>query len=636
MKRFLLCLTLVLITLPAWAERRALIIGNAGYSELPALANTLHDTRAYRDALAALGFEVSYHEDLDERAMDAAIAGFLDRIVPGDEVALVYAGHGWSDEGINYILPVDAPREGSARMLARRSIPLKNGVTGVLDEISAGGVDLLLAVVDACPDNPFARHGTRSVGASRGLARIAANQGSFVVFSAGEGQAALDRLDSDPPDQRLSVFTRHFLPLLARDLYLEDAISEAQVLTARAAASQNHIQTPAYYDQTLGKTCLHDNCATPAAAVAAPDEPPAKPSWQVRLDVPGLDIFKARDAIAMADGGVLLAYGYREFPGTPPWTGLARISGQGDLLWDKRLEALKNKDEETFLVSAALLPWRQGVAVYQAPGLVAVDAEGRSGERVEVSIKDHFLSFPFPTEGGGFVITGDGPRATDRFDIRYKFIAMMEEGAKTPWITAEIAPDDLPGGDAAKLFQTQLMPAYDGGAVHQVSLGEFRGYTRDGKRLWQRDVAAETAPKSVSFVPLNGVRAMVARVTDMTRPQGAKIAELDILLIDSDGDVVRTAGERLRFDRFAPSAKLHPIRGSNGAILELISSDNNANMFWWLDAKGQLVWTRNFGAKNGMVIPTFANRGKTGAVFLDFRTGDNRLGVIALDDDGQL
>ena len=48
----------------------------------------------------------------------------------------------------------------------------------------------MILILDACRDNPFAMQGKRSIGLTRGLTRM---EGMFVLFSAGQGQSALDQ-----------------------------------------------------------------------------------------------------------------------------------------------------------------------------------------------------------------------------------------------------------------------------------------------------------------------------------------------------------------------------------------------------------------------------------------------------------
>ena len=63
------------------------------------------------------------------------------------------------------------------------------------------------------------------MGGTRGLARVQAPEGTFVIYSAGVGQSALDRLSDDDPNPN-SIFTRSLIPLLKRtDLSLVQTAS---------------------------------------------------------------------------------------------------------------------------------------------------------------------------------------------------------------------------------------------------------------------------------------------------------------------------------------------------------------------------------------------------------------------------
>lgn len=254
--------------LPAAAERHALVIGNAHYDALSDLDNTLHDAEAYHETLSQLGYNSVLHKNLDIDATETALDTLLNTVNAGDEVVFVYSGHGWSDGNINFISPTDSPQVASDRARRRASVAIRDGRNGVLDALEAANVRLTVAIIDACRNTPFqAPAGTKSSGLTRGLAPMSLPQGTFVVFSAGIGQMSLDRLPNDPEDQRLSVFTRNFLPHLKSGAYLEDAISDAQVATYEMALTYDgHQQQPAYYDETRGKTCLGETCQTGGAA----------------------------------------------------------------------------------------------------------------------------------------------------------------------------------------------------------------------------------------------------------------------------------------------------------------------------------------------------------------------------------
>src|SRR5277367_6380480 len=261
----------------ALAEKRlALVIGNDAYQHIDALQKARADAKSHAALLREKGFSVEDRYDLGFVDMQGAVAEFVEKIEPGDTAVFVYSGHGWSDGAHNYLVGVDAPERASQERLSRLSLPIRNGANGVLDDFERKGAALKVAIIDACRDNPFQPPpGQRGYGLSRGL-RPEGVQGSFIIYSAGEGQSALDRLTETDADPN-SVFTRAFLPLLRADLPLLDAIKASQAKTHALAASADHDQTPAYYDEVLGEACLSAACraaVTPAqpAASAAPDE----------------------------------------------------------------------------------------------------------------------------------------------------------------------------------------------------------------------------------------------------------------------------------------------------------------------------------------------------------------------------
>ena len=228
----------------------------------------------------AKGFdEVVLKLDLTRTEMDEAIATFVDHIDVGDMAVFIYSGHGWSDGVQNYIVGTDAPKGGNREYLARVSIPLKNGTDGIIDDMNRKGAALKVTVVDACRDNPFTPvPGKRSVGLDRGLARIDPPTGTFIVFSAGAGQSALDRLSDSDPDPN-SVFTRVFAPLLRSDDPLQTSVKATQQRAVALARSIHQDQQPAYYDEVIGSACLSRACIGTEVESVIPSEPqpPAPP-----------------------------------------------------------------------------------------------------------------------------------------------------------------------------------------------------------------------------------------------------------------------------------------------------------------------------------------------------------------------
>jgi uncharacterized protein len=272
------------------AQRIALVIGNNQYQSLPRLEKALADAASYADALKAKGFDqVVLKTDLTREQMDETIAAFIEEIQPGDTAVFAYAGHGWSDGNQNFIVGTDAPASGSQQFLARVSIALKNGSDGIIDEMDQKGASLKVAIIDACRDNPFTPpSGKRSFGLSRGLARISDTpKGTFVVFSAGAGQSALDRL-SDADANPNSVFTRVFASALRSDMTLQAAIKVTQEQVVALAKSVQADQTPAYYDEVIGSACLSASCSgggSGSLLPPPPQPPPPAPTREANVEV---------------------------------------------------------------------------------------------------------------------------------------------------------------------------------------------------------------------------------------------------------------------------------------------------------------------------------------------------------------
>ena len=181
--------------------------------------------------------------------MQAALRDFREKVNAGDEVLFYFSGHAVEIDGKNFLTPVDTIGI-NQNQLADDSIDLK---TAVLDPLTTKKVKLTLALVDACRDNPFLKTAsTRSNAGSRGLAPTTPATGQLIVYSAGSGQTALDRLGPNDNDKN-GVFTRVLLSEMKKNnVPIHQVIRNVRSEVVKLARSIGHDQVPAIYDQVDG------------------------------------------------------------------------------------------------------------------------------------------------------------------------------------------------------------------------------------------------------------------------------------------------------------------------------------------------------------------------------------------------
>jgi hypothetical protein len=249
--------TIILHPTSSPLKRFALVIGNGAYRNVQSLRNPTNDAASISAKLQQLGYSVVYARDVDRRGMNEAVDTFLVMIEPGSEALVYYSGHGVDLNGSNYLLPVDIPAfdPDQERMFRLEGI----NVNDLLLDLQARSARVNVVILDACRDNPFREAKvtggqTRSLGATRGLAAIEPPRGTFIMFSAGVGEQALDNLGSNDPVPN-GLFTRKLLALMDQDgLEIHSLILQLRSQVQEAALTAGgHSQMPGYYDQISGE-----------------------------------------------------------------------------------------------------------------------------------------------------------------------------------------------------------------------------------------------------------------------------------------------------------------------------------------------------------------------------------------------
>lgn len=271
---------------PIEVQRRlALVVGNAEYAQ-GALRNPVNDARDLGAALRRLGFDVTEHVNLTQRAFEATLDAFTRRVRAGDLALFYFAGHGVQVEQENYLVPIDfratTPIDAKYEAFA---------ASRVRERLEATGARVRVLILDACRNNPFAFSRTLS----GGLAAVrSAPAGTLVAFAAGDNQTADDNRTG-----RNGLFTKHLLEALAEPgIHLKEALEQTRAEVYMASGQK---QLPAVYDTIVGRLVLGAASSAPPPSTPSPVSrstvrytPPA-PQEPITLNVP------QRPAPAMKD-----------------------------------------------------------------------------------------------------------------------------------------------------------------------------------------------------------------------------------------------------------------------------------------------------------------------------------------------
>jgi outer membrane protein assembly factor BamD (BamD/ComL family) len=283
----------------ASAKRIALVIGIDQYDNLSSaqqLKKAVSDSRAVGETFRSLGYDVQQADNVRRLDFLRQWQRFLNRIQPGDDAALFFAGHGVEISGLNFLLPADVPRVASGEEEVLKASGLS--LSDLLDQVREKKPQMMLYVVDACRDNPFVKSNGRSIGGTRGLTLVEPPSGTFVMFSAGAGETALDRLSDVDPNPN-SVYTRTLLPRLKAPGRIGDIARDVRREVRDLAAKVNHVQTPAFYDEVIGDFCPAGcvvEAKADATALVKPQPAPPDPAleaWNATKVTDSVDVLTA-------------------------------------------------------------------------------------------------------------------------------------------------------------------------------------------------------------------------------------------------------------------------------------------------------------------------------------------------------
>lgn len=304
--------TASLCAAPASAQqnRYALVVGIDQYPNLATpsspqrgqLKKAVNDARAVAKTLEAIGFKVTLVENKGRLAILDAASSIVRRMKNGDIVFVFFSGHGFEIDGANWLVPSDVPPTVNAqggRITPEVLTEVTLNASRIINAFKAKA-RVVVAVFDACREFVDADN-QRNLGFTGGLAKMDASEGTYILYSAGAGQFALDRLNDQDTNPN-SVFTRVLLPMLGEQGLTVTALAEKVGGAVRQLADTvNHDQRPAFY---------YDVSSEPFVLVPAPRAAPQVAALPQRRPAP-TEAGPKPPAGACADAPVLVALAQR-------------------------------------------------------------------------------------------------------------------------------------------------------------------------------------------------------------------------------------------------------------------------------------------------------------------------------------
>ena len=252
MKRLGTALLLILLALPAWGARHALLIGNWNYDEdglFQPLKQPKKDLAAMQKLLKEKGrdFRITVIKNARRSELVRRFNRFLKTLHKGDTVFFYYSGHGVQIGHSDYLIPTGAPFYSIAEVIDRDqgALSLNIMVERIQEKIGDNGVQV--AVLDAC------RNDLTKGGGGAGLGSINA-AGVLVAYAASPGRRAL----ANGPEG-MSPFTYY----LTRALQSHPSQKIQEVITQAAKAVYRYTrkyQWPWQAGNLLGEFCLAPPC----------------------------------------------------------------------------------------------------------------------------------------------------------------------------------------------------------------------------------------------------------------------------------------------------------------------------------------------------------------------------------------
>lgn len=204
--------------------RKALVIGNSAYQEMP-LVNPTNDAKAIGAALKSLGFEVDLLINARRTTMQTAMENFSNTLTKTKALGLFYfAGHGLQLDWQNYLVPIDAAID-TASDVPAQTVEIGN----LLNRLGKAGNPMNIVILDACRDNPFGADERKA----KGLSQMDAPVGTLLAYATAPGNVASDGAGKN------GLYTENLLrEMCVPEARIEDVFKRVRLGVRRASQGQ--------------------------------------------------------------------------------------------------------------------------------------------------------------------------------------------------------------------------------------------------------------------------------------------------------------------------------------------------------------------------------------------------------------
>jgi len=218
-------------------KKMALVVGNARYKHGLDLKHPVSDAYLLGFTLEDLGFQVSSLTNASKEEMEKALVDFWKQAAGAETALFYYAGHGMRQNGVNYLIPVDA-RMKNSRDIKGSGVDLH----GMLGEFARLGAQTKLLVLDASPREAYAPW----VGeANGGFEAMEVPENSILAFSTQPASTAAERGTSN------GLYTEKLTQQMVLPQSLTDLFRHTGMLVSHATGQQQNPQFWGEVDPTL-------------------------------------------------------------------------------------------------------------------------------------------------------------------------------------------------------------------------------------------------------------------------------------------------------------------------------------------------------------------------------------------------